>query len=378
MYLKHIVGGFLFALSTLVAAHAEEVTVTDVAGREVTLDVPVKRVLLGEGRQVHALAAIRGDKVFDDVIAWRDDLMGSDADSYALYRAFAPQIADLPRFGYIPTGTFDVEAAIALDPGVIILNLEQFEAARESGFFQFMDAAGVPVVFVDFRADLDKNGDPSLRLLGKLFDVEEKAEEYIAFRHEQLGRVTDVLEKAKPEKPVVLLYRAPGISSTTACCKTFGSYNFGRMIEQAGGINVGSAFGDTTYVDINPEQVIASDPEHVIVTGANWESVSDIQEFVSVGPGAPEGPALKRLASLVQAPAFTGIRAVREGKVHAIWHQFYNNPYDYVAVQRFAKWFYPELFADLDPDATFRELHERFLPVGYRPGYWVSLSGNMN
>ena len=31
------------------------------------------------------------------------------------------------------------------------------------------------------------------------------------------------------------------------------------------------------------------------------------------------------------------------------------------------------LFADLDPEAAFRELHERFLPVPYEPGYFVSL-----
>ncbi|MEO7885584.1 MAG: ABC transporter substrate-binding protein, partial [Polaromonas sp.] len=53
--------------------------------------------------------------------------------------------------------------------------------------------------------------------------------------------------------------------------------------------------------------------------------------------------------------------------------QFYNSPYEFVAIQQLAKWFHPELFPDLDADATFRELHERFLPVEYRPGYFVSL-----
>lgn len=72
-------------------------------------------------------------------------------------------------------------------------------------------------------------------------------------------------------------------------------------------------------------------------------------------------------------PAFKGTKAVRTGQVHAIWHQFYNNPYQFVAIQRIAKWLHPELFADLDPEATFRTLHERFLPVPYEPGYWISL-----
>ena len=35
----------------------------------------------------------------------------------------------------------------------------------------------------------------------------------------------------------------------------------------------------------------------------------------------------------------------------------------------------PDLFGDLDPDATFKELHARFLPLDYKPGYFVSLKG---
>lgn len=370
--IKQVICAVAVMLTLAAPAMAEELTLTDIAGREVTLDVPVNRILLGEGRQVHAIAAIRGDEVFDNVIAWRDDLFTTDPDTLAAYRAIAPQIEDLPRFGYIPKGTFDVEAAIALSPDIIILNLEQFKAAKESGFFERMDAAGIPVVFVDFRTDLVKNGDPSLRILGEIFGRQEEAEEYIAFRHEQLDRVAKRLEEVKREKPVVLVHRSPGINSTTACCRTFGAYNFGKMVEMAGGINIGSSLGNTTYVDINPEQIIASDPEHVIVTGADWTEVSDIQKFVPLGPGQDMALAHERLIGLMEEPAFTDIRAVRENKVHAIWHQFYNNPYDYVAIQQFAKWFHPDLFADLDPEATFRELHERFLPVDYRPGYWVS------
>ena len=51
------------------------------------------------------------------------------------------------------------------------------------------------------------------------------------------------------------------------------------------------------------------------------------------------------------------------------------SPYQFVAIQEIAKWLHPELFKDLDPEATFKELHERFLPLDYKPGYFVSLKG---
>ena len=81
-----------------------------------------------------------------------------------------------------------------------------------------------------------------------------------------------------------------------------------------------------------------------------------------------------KLEGFMGRPAYTGIAAQRGRHFHAIWHQFYNSPYQFVAVQHLARWFHPELFADLNPDATFRELHERVLPVPYRPGYAVSLA----
>ncbi|RWE92157.1 MAG: ABC transporter substrate-binding protein, partial [Mesorhizobium sp.] len=74
--------------------------------------------------------------------------------------------------------------------------------------------------------------------------------------------------------------------------------------------------------------------------------------------------------------AYTGIAAQETRNFHGIWHQFYNSPYEFVAVQQLAKWFHPNLFDDLDPDATFAEYHRRFLPIKYQRGYSVSLSDN--
>jgi len=103
------------------------------------------------------------------------------------------------------------------------------------------------------------------------------------------------------------------------------------------------------------------------VPGGNW---------VGVGYGADLKEARRKLEALTKRPGFTGVKAVENGNVHAIWHQFYNNPYQFVAIQEIAKWLHPDLFKDLDPEATFKELHERFLPLEYKPGYFVSLKND--
>src|SRR5690606_11520580 len=153
---------------------------------------------------------------------------------------------------------------------------------------------------------------------------------------------------------------------------TFGNDNYGKMVEIAGGVNLGSQFLPGYTGTINPEQVIASNPDLIVVTGSDWTNQSssgDGPSYVNVGPNAAAtlDDSRTALAALIEQPAFTGAKAVADGKVYAIWHQFYASPYQFAPIQQLAKWFHPELFADLDPDATFREFHERFLPVPSSP-----------
>ena len=84
--------------------------------------------------------------------------------------------------------------------------------------------------------------------------------------------------------------------------------------------------------------------------------------------------AKRKLDGLMERPAFTGIDATKNGNIHVVWHQFYNSPYQFVVIEQMAKWFHPDLFADIDPEATFKELHDRFLPLDYKPGYFISSS----
>ena len=366
-------------LLSLAAGPVMAAEITDVAGRKVEIDLPAKRVIIGEARQIHVIAALKGDKTFETVVGWRDDLIKKDPDSYAAYLERFPEIENLPRFGYVPQGDFSLEAAIALSPDVITLNLEAQKAAEESGFEEKAAAAGIKVVYLDFRLDPERNSETSIEILGRLFGAEERASEFIAYRRAEIARVTDRLAAIKDlKRPRVFIERAPGISGENNCCRTFGPVNFGAMVEQAGGHNIAADVIKTTFGDLNPEQLVVSDPDQVIVTGSNWAAESDINQFVPVGRGADLALARERLAKLMTRMPFPELQAVKTGQVHAVWHQFYGAPYEFYPIQQFAKWFHPDLFADMDPQQTFQEFHEKFLPVTYKPGYFVSLDKGLN
>lgn len=61
------------------------------------------------------------------------------------------------------------------------------------------------------------------------------------------------------------------------------------------------------------------------------------------------------------------------GSVYAIWHHYYNSPFNVVAVQVMAKWFYPESFADLDPHYWPETLYARHQPIALQGVYWTGL-----
>lgn len=361
-------------VSTVWPAFAEKVTVKDVTGRDVEVNVPVKHVILGEGRQIYFLAALDKNNPFEHVVGWRDDLPKADPETYEAYLAKYPDIAKLPKFGGMKDGTFDIEQAVALKPDVILMNIDAKTATEEAGYIEKLGKVGIPLVYVDFREKPMENTEPSMRLMGKLMGKEAVAEDFIKFRSDSIKRVTDVLEKENPKKPVVFVERAGGYSDD--CCMSFGNENFGKMVEIAGGINMAKGIIPGTFGTINPEQIIASNPDQIIITGGKWDAYVPGGNWVGVGYGADLKEARRKLEALTKRPGFTGVKAVENGNVHAIWHQFYNNPYQFVAIQEIAKWLHPDLFKDLDPEATFKELHERFLPLEYKPGYFVSLKND--
>ncbi|WP_447530092.1 ABC transporter substrate-binding protein [Vreelandella sp. TE19] len=369
-HLKALAGA---AALSCTAVMADGIDVVDITGREVHFDAPAERVILGEGRQIYLLGLLEPEAPFTHVVGWREDFSQADPDNYARYAERFPTMGELPTFGGFKDGTFDVEQAASLTPDVVFMNLEAKAATEDAAYDDKLGHLGIPIVYVDFREDPIAHTIPSIRLMGQIMGDEEAAEEFIDFAEAQLARVTNVIDEADPERPSVFIDRAGGYSDE--CCMSFGPGNFGEYVTLAGGANIAEGIIPGSFGTLNPELIIAASPEHIVVTGGNWDAYVPGGDWVGMGPGADMDAARAKLEGLTHRTAMTGVQAVEDDNVHAIWHQFYNSPYYFVAIQQLAKWLHPDLFEDLDPEATMRELHERFLPIDYEPGYWISLDG---
>ncbi|WP_298257464.1 ABC transporter substrate-binding protein [uncultured Litoreibacter sp.] len=355
-------------------AFADAMTLTDIAGREVTLPDTPSRIILGEGRMMYAVAPLATDDPFENIVGWKDDLILYDPDAFRRFETAFPQdTARMVNFGNPYSGDFSIEAVLENEADLLILDLGNLFKAEETGLIEKLDKAGVPVVFIDFRQNPTANTVPSMLLLGRLLGEESRALEFIDFYVAEMRKVTNVVQSLPAEEsPLVFMENAAGWNPDS-CCNTFGSYNYGRFIELAGGVNYGSSVTTGFRTDVSLEGLITADPDVLLGTGANWAEARPEVGATLLGYDGDVANNEARLIALSKRKGFADLRAVQNGRMHSIYHQFYNSPYHFVAIQQLAKWIHPEAFEDLDPDATFVELHDRFMPFDAAGQFWVSL-----
>ena len=361
-------------LATAPHAFAQALTLTDIAGREVTLPDTPTRIVLGEGRMMYAVAPLATDDPFEKIVGWKDDLILYDPDAFRRFEAAFPEdTARMVNFGNPYSGDFSIEAVLENEADLLILDLGNLFKAEETGLIEKLDDADVPVVFVDFRQDPTANTVPSMLLLGRVLGEEANAAEFIDFYVSEMRKVTNVVQNLSVEgRPLVFMENAAGYSPDS-CCNTYGSYNYGRFIELAGGRNYGSEAFSGFRSEVSLESVIAADPDVLLGTGANWAEVRPEVGATLLGYEGDPADNAARLVALSERNGFRDLRAVQDGRMHSIYHQFYNSPYHFVAIQQLAKWIHPENFADLDPEATLATLHDRFMPFETDGQFWVSL-----
>jgi iron complex transport system substrate-binding protein len=369
-------GAACLALATFVwatVAAAGTITVTDLAGRTVEVPQGAQKVVLGEGRMFYATVVLDREHPFSQIAAIGDDLEKFDPDTWHRYLARFPEAKEVPQIGAAASSDFSVEKALELDVDVLVVTLGFYDKIKESGIIEKLEKAGVPTVFVDFRERPTQNTVPSILLLGRVFGKEAEAQAFADFYMAQMRRVYMVTSRLKAnERPLVFAEQAAGLDPAV-CCRSFGNFNFGEFISEAGGFNLGSRLFSGAGGLVNPEKLIVDDPANIMVTGANWSRSNPGNIAVWLGYETTEAKAREQLEGLMRRPGFPELSAVRNHRVMAVYHQFYQSPYHFVAVQALAKWLHPDRFADLDPHATFQELHQRFLPIDVSGVFWVSL-----
>ncbi|MBY4639120.1 ABC transporter substrate-binding protein [Gluconacetobacter entanii] len=353
----------------LCASQAHGATITDMAGRTVEIPQDVHRIILGEGRLVYALAPLERAHLFDRIVGWQGEFRGADTQSYDQYVARFPAAAKVALIGKTTADTVSPEKVLDLHPDLAILTVSGHGPGASSELVNQLEAAHIPVVFVDFRANPLHDTIPSMRILGTVLNREAEAREYIDFYQSHLDRITRTVATIPADhRPRVFIEMLAAMRES--CCHTAGKGNMGAFIEAAGGNNIAAPLLPGYIGDISLEKVIASNPDIYIADGTKGPKAA--------GPGLRMGaevsPELARssLRAVEDRPGISTLRAVTGGHAYGLWHAFYDSPYNILAVEVMARWFHPDLFADIDPAKTQKELYDRFLPVPQTGTFWIT------
>ncbi|RLM03161.1 hypothetical protein BIY27_24040 [Gibbsiella quercinecans] len=347
-------------------------TVTDILGRQVNVPDNPQRIVLGESRMLYTLALLEPGNPAQRVIGWPGDLARYDAQSWQLYTEKFPAIKQIPLISPGNLRQINAESLLQLRPDLVILPRFAREEGDSDMLLKGLMRANIPVIYVDLRVDLLHNTVPSVRLLGEVLNRQQRAEQFVAFYQQHMAVIQQRLAGYQGSKPTVLLHLHLGRRET--CCTTAAHGNLGDLVAFAGGNNIANASIKGVYGELNPETILAANPQIYIGTGMAGPQGKRYSSLL-LGPQVTQQEADESFRQLMQnQPLLANLRAVKDHKAWSIWHNFYLSPYHVVAVEMFAKAFYPALFADIDPEQTFKQLYQQFLPLPFSGTYWSQLT----
>lgn len=307
---------------------AETREITDMAGRKVTVPAAENIESVFSAGPVAAifLYMVAPDKL----LGWNYEL--NDVEKSIILDKYQ----DLPNFGM--GDAVNYEAVIAAHP-TIAVNSGTINDEMVSDCDALSESLGIPVVAVDNELD---NSAEAFRFMGELLGVEDHAEELAQYA-EQVFTDIDALSDIPEEKKVSVYYGNGEDSLETA---PRGSQH-AQILDAINAINVADLeLGDGSRVQISAEQLLAWNPDVIIVNGEPKADKS--------GNSAAE--------DILSNPDYASLKVVQDHKVYGTpnapfsWVDRPPGPNRLIGMRWFSALIYPEYIkCDIN-----EEVHEFF------------------
>ena len=312
-------------------AAPQEREITDMAGRTMTVPLEIESVFsTGPAAAIYLYTLVP-----DKLLGWNYAL--NDIEKSIILE----QYHDLPNFGQ--GAAVNYEAVIAAGP-TIALNVTSINDGSIDASDALAEQLGVPVVMVS--SDL-LDAPAVYRFMGELFGVEEQAEALAAYAEETFNAISSL---DIPNEEKVRIYYGNGEDSLETA--PAGS-SHGQIIDLVNAVNVADLeLGDGSRVQISAEQLLAWDPDVIIVNG---EPKADM-----TGSAAAE--------AILADPLFATLKAVQNGAVYGTpnapfsWVDRPPGPNRIVGMRWLSGLIYPE-YLDYDVDEAVREFFQLFYHV---------------
>lgn len=359
---KRIAAGLALVFMPLLAlAQNWPVTVKDLDNRTVTIEHAPTRIILQDGRDVFTLALLDRDNPFAHVVAWNNLPKKQDTETWNVLKRKWPEAEKILDMKFSDQGNVDLETVISRQPDLMIAQLRAKPSLVQTGVLAKLEALHIPVVFVDYELHPVQNTLPSIALLGKVMGQTDRAQAYIDFYQQRLDTIHQRLANVS-KKPLVFIEPIAGVGGLdNGCCFTHARNGWGGLVEAAGGNNIGSQLLPGATGNISVEKIISMNPDYYLMTGSKRPGKGTA--VIPFGYNVPAGDVAAAFNALLARQGVASIPAVAKGHTGALYHHFYNNPYNIIAIEALSKIFYPTQLKDVDPQADYHTLITRFTAI---------------
>lgn len=310
---------------------AGEREITDMAGRTVVVPDEIETVFSSSTVTAIFMYTLAPDKL----LGWNYEL--NELEKSIILEEYHY----LPNFGM--GDSINYEAVIAAGP-TIAVNVGTINDKMISDCDKLSESLGVPVVAVD--GDLSASAE-AYRFMGELLGEEEQAEKLASYAEKTFA---DIEKMEVPEDKKVRIYYGNGEDSLETA--PAGSAH-GQIIDMVNAVNVADLeMGEGSRVQISAEQLLAWDPDVIVVNG---EPKADMS-----GASAAE--------TILANPDYASLKAVQNQQVYGTpnapfsWMDRPMGPNRIVGIRWLSGLIYPE-YLNYNVDEEVKEFFDLFYHV---------------
>ena len=258
-------------------------------------------------------------------------------------KIYYPELSKLPSVG---AWELDYEAILSLNPDILI------QWGMPGDYKEKLP--GVTVIFLGLSyPELFTDG---VRKLGYILDKRNEADEYIRWHEGHINKIksrTEGLSEDKKPRVFNWAFFKPGVEYIT--CK---DDNIHQMCIMAGGKDIADELEGSGCPEVDPEWIVEQNPD-VITALALTAYISD-----GYGTDDPSEMSAAR-EDILSRPELANVTAVETGSVYMMNFLALAGSGCLIGTAYMAKWFHPDLFEDLDPEAIHQEYLDRFQRIDY-------------
>ena len=312
-------------IKLIIVGKEKEITVVDSADRVVTVKKPVKRIAIHGPSIVETFRSLGLEK---DRIVGVSDWIIED-------KVFFPEFSDSPSTGKYPA---DVEKILELRPEAVFL----YTWPVMDDIQDKIESADPSIAVIRFDCYMLENFIDEAEKLGYILDKKEETGEFLEFYEGFMNTIKEKVEDIPENK------RTRAYFETSKRYQTGGKgTGYHEELVMAG---VNNVFSDISgYFDVDPEEVINRDPEIMLkFTHIRGYTIDD-----------PTG--LKEIWNeIINRPELASVSAVKNKKVYVLSWSIGSSIRCFIGSGYTAKWSYPDLFKDFDPQAIHQEYLTKF------------------